>query len=102
MDQQKRQRCEPLLAIDDEPLPVFLRHDDGAKEVLPILGHGPAFVMGLVVLEKARREILNQFSDLLRLPLVVTLIVVDPELLPEQGSDRSVFAANFLHKTMNP
>ena len=43
-------------------------------------------VMGLVVMEEVHREILNQlFPDLHRLPLVVTLIVIDPELLPRRG-----------------
>lgn len=32
IDQQKRQRCEALLVIDDETLAVLLRHDDGVKK----------------------------------------------------------------------
>ena len=55
-----------------------------------------------IVLEEARCENLNQFPYLLRIRLVDTLIVFDPELLLEQGFDLSVFAANFRHGKMDP
>ena len=35
IDQQKRQRCEALLVIDDERLVILRRHDDGVKKNYP-------------------------------------------------------------------
>src|SRR5690606_29679609 len=83
-DQQQRQSRQPLLTIDDELLAFLVADDDGAEEVVPVLGHCAAVVAGLMAFQKLARQILDQLRELLVPPAVLALIVVDGVLLSRQ------------------
>ena len=76
-DQEQRQRGQPLLAVDDELLAVLVADDDRAEEVVAVVGHGAALVAFLVALQELGGEVVDQLRDLLLLPLVLALVVVD-------------------------
>ena len=94
-DQQQRQRGEPLLAVDDELLAVLVADDDRAEEVVAVVGHRAALVAFLVALQELGREVVDQLRDLLLLPLVLALVVVDRVLAAgEKLADGAAFAVD--------
>ena len=80
VDQQQREAGQPLLTIHDLLFLVRLADNDGAEEVMPVGGHVLTFMLGLVLFEKRRGEVGDEFDDLLGLPLVFALVVVDAVL----------------------
>ncbi len=84
VDQEKRQGRQALLAIDNEPLPVLVADDDRAEKVVAVASHGPALVHRLVVFLEDLDEIVDELGDLLGLPLVFALVVIDRVLPSEQ------------------
>ena len=83
-DQQQRERRQPLLAVDDELHAVLVADDDRPEEVVAVVGHIGALVARLVALQELGRQVSHQLSDLLRLPLVLALVVVDGVLPASQ------------------
>src|SRR6478672_4737238 len=81
MDEEKRQRGQTLLAIDNEPLIVLVGNDDRTKEVIAISRDIGKLMVRLIVIEERRRKVLNQFFDLTFFPAILTLIEVDFILL---------------------
>src|SRR5690606_18909924 len=93
--EEQRQRGQALLAVDDELLPLFVADDDGAEEVVAVVGNGAALVALLVALEELRREVGDQLGELLPLPLVLALVVVDRVLAAgEQLADGAALAVD--------
>src|SRR6266702_8434946 len=80
VDQEERNGGKALLAVDDELLPVFVADDDGTEEVVAVVLDSAALVPGLVAVKKLLREVIDQFGNLLALPAVLALVVVDREL----------------------
>ena len=77
---------------------ALLRNDDGAEVVAGILRDVLAGVVGLVEVEELRRQVSDQFGDLLGLPLVLALVVVDGVLVAFQNvADRPRHPVNLLH-----
>src|SRR5258708_5551615 len=90
-DQKQGQRREPLLPIAD---------DDRAQKIVSVVGDGAALVAFLVALKELVGKVIDQFGNLLLLPLVFALIVVNRVLvagkelsngttLPVDGAGRS-------------
>ena len=79
--QQECETCQALLTVDDERPTALLGDDDGSQIVARILGYILARVTRLVQVEELRGQIVNEFSELLGLPLVLALVVVDRVLL---------------------
>jgi len=76
-DEEQRERCQTLLTVDDVALAPFLVDDDRTEEVGTIPLNLPTLMIGFIVVEKLRFKVLYEFSDVLRLPLVLALIVVN-------------------------
>src|SRR5258708_40376507 len=75
--QKQGQRREPLLPIDDEFLAVLVADDDRPEKIVSVLRDGAALVAFLVALKELVSKIVDEFGDLLLLPLIFPLIVVD-------------------------
>ena len=96
--QQQCQAGEPLLAIDDVVGALLLADDDGAEEVVRIILHLLPLVTGLVVLEELPAQVVKQLLDLLGLPLVLPLVVIDGVLHSlQEFADGLGFAEDFSH-----
>jgi hypothetical protein len=94
-DQEQCQRSKPLLSVDDELLPILVADDDRPQEVVAVVRDGAALVAFLVALEEFIGEVLDEFGDLLLLPFVLALIIVDRILVArEELSDRSPLAVD--------
>ena len=62
---------------------------------MAVVGHGAALVAGLVAREESVRKVVNQLRDLLLLPLVLALIVVDRVLAAgEEFADGAALAVD--------
>ena len=96
VDEQEGEGREALLAIDDG---VFASgEDDAAHEVNAVLGDVLAFVGGVVVDEEFVGQVVDEFLDLLVLPRVFALVVVDGVLrVLEQLFEVLRGAGDFLH-----
>src|SRR5258708_6290602 len=94
-DQQQRQRREALLAINNEFLTILVAYYDRAEKVVPIVRHCPSLVTCLVAVEKLGRQILQKFGNLLALPLIFSLVIVDRIFaVGEQLSDGAAIAVD--------
>jgi hypothetical protein len=76
-DEQQREAGQALLPVHDVADALLLADDDGAEEVVRIVGHFAARVRRLVFLQELVAEVVNQFADLLFVPLVLPLVVVN-------------------------
>lgn len=83
-DEEQREGGHALLAIDQVVLPAPLAHDDRAEEVLPVVLHRRGVITRLVVAEELALEVREQLLDVLLLPLVLALVLVDGERLALQ------------------
>jgi hypothetical protein len=75
--EQKGEARQALLAVDDEGFAALLGDDDGAEVVTGILGDVLAGVTGLVEVQELGRQVGDQLGDLLGLPFVFALVVLD-------------------------
>jgi hypothetical protein len=99
MDEDQRQRREPLLPVDDELASVLVADDDRAEEVVAVVLDGAALVPRLVALGEFLGEVGDELVDLLALPTVFPLVVVDRELgTAEECPDALGVAPDFLHR----
>ena len=65
---------------------------------MPVRGHVLALVLWLVLFQECRGEIGNQLNDLLGLPLVFALVVIDAVLgIAQQLAHAARLGLNFLH-----
>ena len=95
VDEEQRQRRQPLLAVDDELLAVLVADDDRAEEVVAVLGDRAALVALLVAVQELAPQVVEQLRDLLLLPLVLALVVVDRVLAAgEQLADGAPLAVD--------
>ena len=83
-NQQQRQRGHALLAVDQVVLAAALADDDGAEEILSVAADCGRLVAGLVVAEELGLQVRQQLVDVLLLPLVLALVLVDGERLALQ------------------
>ena len=72
--QEEGERSQSLLPVNDIVVAILVRDDYRAEEVLPIVGNGLALLIGLIVEQEPASQVLNEFPDLLALPLVVALV----------------------------
>ncbi|OPZ47637.1 MAG: hypothetical protein BWY92_01736 [Firmicutes bacterium ADurb.BinA052] len=74
-----------MLPIYDVASSILVAYDYRAQEVVGVLFDSAPFMFGLIVLQELRRQVLDEFHDLLTLPLVLALVVVNRVLhSPEQ------------------
>lgn len=66
-----------MLAVNNIFEAVSVAYDDGAEKVMPIFFNLGPLVTGLMILKKSSRQIIEQLLNLLCLPFVVALIIVD-------------------------
>jgi hypothetical protein len=79
--QQECETCQALLPVDDERLAALLGDDDRSQIAARVLGYIHARVIRPVQVEELRRQIVDEFSELLGFPLVLALVVVNRVLL---------------------
>ena len=65
---------------------------------MPVALDGGPVVTGLITLQELGRKVVDQFRDLLGLPLILTLVIVDRVLCAAQEhADVFGFTSDFLH-----
>lgn len=95
---EQRQAGEPLLAVHDVADTLLLADDDETEEVVRVVGDLAARVGWLVLLQELVAEVVKQLVDLLLVPLVLALVVVDRVLHAlEQLADRLGLAEDLSH-----
>lgn len=98
VNQEQTQRREPLLSVDDVALSTFIADDNRPEEVAPICSDGLATVFRVVVIEKCGCQILDQIPNLLALPFVFALVIINVIAFPvQQFTDGSTFAVYLFH-----
>ncbi len=79
VDEEQRQRRNPLLAVDEIALPAAGGDDYRAQEVIAVLAGLPRLIAWPVGAVESSEEVGEQLLDVLRLPLVLALVLVDGE-----------------------
>ena len=77
VNQQQCQRGDSLLAIDQVIFVVAFADNDRTKKILSIVTNSAGLITLLVVVKEFPLEIRQQLVNVLLLPLVLTLILID-------------------------
>lgn len=76
-NQKQREAGEPLLAVYDVADTFLLADDNGAEKIVRVVRDLAARVRGLIFLQKLVAQVVHKLANLLLLPLVFALVVIN-------------------------
>src|SRR5438105_42454 len=97
-NEKKRERSQPLLAVDEKLLAVTIADNDRAEKVMAVSLYSYAFVFWFVTIEKHYRQVIDQLRDMFGLPTIFSLIVINGVFrAAQQSADTFGVASDFFH-----